>query len=160
MAVKNIKASDLVPASVLLDIAKRVRKEAARIAKQKHAPLTSERSGAKGKYDPRLIHISTPRVTQNQTSVDLSLTEVAMAFEYGSNPHPINARNKPLLVFEGTNQWAGQIISIESVKHPGFKKRPFLKPAKENTRKQNLEDIRKTSLANTRLIVSAMKRVV
>jgi hypothetical protein len=89
------------------------------------------------------------------------------AFEYGSGLHgkdkakyPITAKNKPLLVFEGTNAFAGQIIKKKSVMHPGVEKRPFLDPAKKQTRQENLDDIKKETGKNIRLIIRGMKRVI
>lgn len=166
---RTIQTSDIVPTKVLLGIAERVRTVAAKIAKDKHAPLKSERAGG-NKYSRLNIGISAPTITSRQTSVNLTLTDVAMAFEHGGKPHPIDARNAPLQfpypkgkIFAGvyTYESKGQtIIKTDHVNHPGVKARPFLEPARRKTRQKNLEDISKTSLANLRLIVTGMKRVV
>jgi hypothetical protein len=155
---KEITATDIVPVSVLNNIAKRIRTRAAAIAKSKKAALASSRR-TPNVYNPNLIGIKAPRVTKNQISIELSLDEVGMAFEKGSKAHSIRAKNKPLLKFWGTNGH-NYLVTIPEVNHPGFAKRPFLEPAKKETRQENLDDIAKASSKNIRLIVSTMKRVV
>ena len=157
--MKNISISDLVPASVLLGIAKRIRDAAAGIAKSKKVPLRTKNE----------IGIPAPKITQNQTQVNLTLSKKLSAFEWGSGEHrtrgtpskyTIRAKNYPLLVFEGTNAFEGKKIAVPTVQHPGVAPRPFLEPAKRATRKENLEDIRRTNLSNTRLIIKGMARKV
>ena len=41
------------------------------------------------------------------------------ALNFGAGPHGIDADKAPWLVFMGTNAWAGQIIKIKHVNHPG-----------------------------------------
>lgn len=154
---RTIQTSDIVPTSVLFNIAKRIRSVAAKIAKSKNVPLNNSNE----------IGIPAAIITKNQVSVNLTLSPKLMAFEHGSGIHgknkstyPIVPRNKEALSFAGTNAFAGYQIVTQHVEHPGVKARPFLEPAKRQTRQQNLEDIRKTSLANLRLIVTGMKRVV
>jgi len=167
---KRIQASDIVPTQVLFGIAERVRTAAAKIAKQKRAPLKSSRAGG-DKYSRLNIGISQPKITQGQISVNLSMSNVALAFEYGSKPHSIDPRNKRALwfpypagkIYKGVTKYVknGVMgITTKHVDHLGFDAKPFLAPAKRATRKQNLEDISKASLANLRLIIAAEKRVV
>lgn len=157
----SLNATDIVKVSVLLKIARRIRLEAARIAKAKRAPLASERD-AKNKYHANHIYIESPKITKNQIQINLSITPVAAAFEWGGEPHPISARNVPRLIFDGTNAWKGQKIWWKkTINHPGIRiRKPFLEPAKKNTRQENLEDLRKEAVGNIRLIVKGMARVV
>lgn len=157
--MKDLSISDLVPTSALLNIAKRVRAKAAEIAKSKNVPLKSANE----------IGLPAPTTTKTRTTVSLSLSPKLAAFEWGSGIHatrgargkyPITPKNKKALSFAGTNEFAGQQIVTQLVMHPGVEKRAFLEPAKRATRKQNLEDIRKTNLANTKLIIAGMARKV
>lgn len=151
--------SDLVPVSVLMTIAKRVRAKAAEIARTKGVPIRSANE----------IGIPAPKVTQSQTSVVLTLSGKLSAYEWGSGLHrtrgsaskyPITPKNGRALVFPGTHEFEGQTIITQLVMHPGIEPRPFLEPAKRATRQQNLNDIRKTNLENTRLIIRGMARKV
>lgn len=156
--MRRIQSTDIVPTQVLLNIAKRVRTVAASIANSKNVPIRSANE----------IGIRTPTITQGQVSVELTMPPKLMAFEHGSGIHskknkakyPIVPRNKESLSFAGTNEFSRWQIVTKLVMHPGVKAKPFLEPAKRKTRKQNLDDIRQTSLANLRLIISGMKRVV
>ena len=157
--MRNIQVSDLVPVQVLLGIAKRVRTVATEIAKSKNVPIKTANE----------IGIPPPKVTQKQTEINLTLSKKLSAFEWGSGEHRtrgnpakyiIRAKNYPLLVFEGTNEFVGKKIAVPSVMHPGVNPRPFLAPAKRQTRQQNLEDLRRTNLANTKLIIRGMARKV
>lgn len=156
--MKNVQAADLVPTAVLLNIAKRIRSAAKSIADSKNVPIRSANE----------IGIPAPRITKNTAEIQLTLSPKLMAFERGSGTkkkkggakYPIVPRSASALAFEGTNAFEGQYIVTKLVMHPGVSARPFLAPAKRQTRKQNLEDIRKTNLANTRLIIKSMKRVV
>ena len=49
------------------------------------------------------------------------------ALNYGDGPHGIDAREAPWLIFEGTNDWAGQIIKTKHVNHPGHTGKQWLK---------------------------------
>ena len=151
--------SDLVPVSVLTKIAQRVRAKAAEIARSKNVPIRSASE----------IGIRAPQVTQSQTSIVLTLSGKLSAYEWGSGIHrtrggaakyPITPKNGRALVFPGTNEFEGQTIITPLVMHPGVSPRPFLEPAKRATRQQNLEDIRKTNLENTRLIIKGMARKI
>ena len=157
--MKSMSVSDLVPISVLLGIAKRIRAKAAELARSKNVPLKSANE----------IGIPTPTTTSTRTTISLSLSPKLAAFEWGSGIHAtrgqrglykIEPRNKEALSFPGTNEFAGYQIVTQIVWHPGVEKRPFLEPAKRATRKQNLEDIRRTNLANTKLIIVGMARKV
>jgi hypothetical protein len=64
------------------------------------------------------------------------------------------------LVFPGTNAWEGQTIVTKVVNHPGIKARPFLEPAKRQTRQQNLSDLRAATSQNLRLIIKGMARKI
>jgi len=44
--------------------------------------------------------------------------------------------------------------------HPGVKARPFLEPAKKQTRQENLQVIRENATKNIRLIVVGMSRKI
>lgn len=164
--MKKITITDIVPLSVLYNIAKRVRTAAASIAKSKDVPRT----------DGNTIGIPVGKVTQNQAEVNLTLSEVSAAYEWGSGKYrkssargapakyPIVAKNYPTLQFHGTNGYPeknpGGIIRIESVMHPGVAARPFLKPAKEQTRQENLKELRENATKNIKLIVVGMSRKV
>lgn len=157
--MKSLNISDFVPQAVLYNIAKRVRDEAATIALSKNVPLKSKNE----------IGIPAAKVTQAQTQVNLTLSPKLMAYEFGSGTHrkkgtrakyPIQPRTARALSFMGTHKFEGQLIITRLVMHPGVDARPFLEPAKRATRQQNLADMRKTNLANTRLIISSMARKV
>jgi len=157
--MKSLTISDLVPVGVLMGIAKRVRTVAAGIAKSKNVPLKSANE----------IGIPAPKVTQAQTKIELTLSPKLMAYEFGSGIHrkrgtrakyPIRPKSARALSFAGTHEFEGQQIITQLVMHPGVDARPFLEPAKRATRQKNLEDIRRTNLANTRLIIRGMARKV
>lgn len=156
--MKTLTVSDLVPVTVLYNIAKRVRAEAAKIANSKNVPIKSANE----------IGITAAKITQSQTQINLTIPQKLAAYEWGSGIHgkkhakyPITAKNTSTLVFMGTNAWAGVLIWWrKTIQHPGVAARPFLEPAKRATRQRNLEDIRKTNLANTKLIIRGMSRKV
>jgi len=156
---KDLQVSDIVSVKTMLEVAKIVRLKAAEIAKRVKAPLQSSRKTG-NVYSPNLIGIKQPQTTKNQIVIDLTLTDVAMSFEKGGKPHQINAKNKEYLVFDGTNNFAGQMIFTKSVNHPGSPKRPFLEPAKRQTAKQRRELLEREAGRNIRTIISGMKRVV
>jgi hypothetical protein len=163
-------AQDLVPVSVLMGIAQRVRTKAAEIARSKNVPIKTANE----------IGILTPRVTQNQTEIDLTLGNALKAYEWGSGEHrkrgtpakyPITPNTARAIwfpypeskIYPGAMKYVkdGVVgITTDIVMHPGVEARPFLEPAKRQTRKENLEDIRRTNLANTRLIIKGMARKV
>jgi hypothetical protein len=80
--------------------------------------------------------------------VDRKIAPEARAFEYGSGLHArrgkkdyitIAPKNVPKLIFQGTNEWAGQTIVVPPmgggvVHHPGVEARPFLVPAVQENR--------------------------
>ena len=144
---------DIVPPSVLLKIANRIANSARQFARK---------TGSK--RVPKSIKVGRVTSTQATASIsiwlDLNIAPQAGAFEKGAKRHPINARNYPNLVFEGTNRFAGQIIRTPHVNHPGMRARPFVKPAKEKHRKQNLEEIREAVGRNMRLQIRTMSRKV
>lgn len=155
--------SDIVPQAVLTKIADRIAKSARAFAKGK----------GKGGRVARAIKIGIPKVTQNQIQINIELdagiAPEAPAFEWGSGIHAtkrvkgyviIAPKNYPTLQFEGTNKFAGQIIRTKVVAHPGIRPQPFIEKAKMNTRQRNLDDLRKASINNMRLIVKSMAKKV
>lgn len=116
--------------------------------------------GTRSTRIPKSIKVGTVQATQMTASinilVDTRIAPQAMVFEKGAKRHFIAARNAPLLVFEGTNAFAGQIIKVESVNHPGMAKRPFIQPAKESTKEKNKQDLREAVGRNMRLQVRKM----
>ena len=85
----------------------------------------------------------------NEHGQPVNVAEMARAFEYGSGLHATRGERgkyiitpkgypsgKPNLVFEGTNEWEGQIIHTPLVHHPGVKPRPFLTPAVQANRQR------------------------
>ena len=156
--MKSIQATDIVPLRVLLGIATRVVNTAMEIASAKNVPIE------KGS-----MSISTPRTTQSATIIDILMNDVFAAYEWGSGLHrtrgtpakypivPVTAKS---LVFEGTNDYAGQTIFTDKVMHPGVAARPFLEPAKRKTRAQNLDDIRRAGVENIKLQIRGMARKV
>jgi hypothetical protein len=50
-----------------------------------------------------------------------------------SGPHIIRPSTKRRLSFEGTNQYAGTIVTAKQVNHPGHGVRPWLRPALHET---------------------------
>jgi len=163
--------SDLVPTAVLLGIAQRVRQKAFDIATTKNVPIRSVGE----------IVIDPPKTTQAQTAVNLRFSNNRIsAFEWGSGIHRKRGTPSTYLIVPDKKRalWfpypEGSIypgvvkytkngvvgITTQAVQHPGVAPRPFLEPAKRQTRKQNLEDIRKTNLANTKLIIRGMGRKI
>lgn len=145
--------SEIVPQGVLVRIANRIANSARQFARQTGSTRI-----------PRAIKVG--RVSSTETTVSISITldtEIApqsAAFEHGAKPHGISARNAPFLVFEGTKMFTGQLIITPSVNHPGIKPRPFIKPAKEKNREQNLADIREAVGKNMRLVIRSMAKKV
>lgn len=166
--MRNITITDLVPVSVLLGIAKRIRAEAVAIARAKGLPGRVHDSKEEG-ITGRSIGIVEPRITTHQIELGITLNGVGAAYEWGSGlratrgaatKYPITPKNSKALVFEGTNRWKGEIIITPLVMHPGVAPRPFLEPAKRKTRQKNLQELRAANLANMRLIIRGMARKV
>lgn len=145
--------NDFVPQSVLVRIANRIANSARQFARQ----VGSRRI-------PKSIKVGRVTATQQTASItiwlDTSIAPQAAAFEHGADPHPIDARNKPNLVFEGTNQFAGQTIVTPHVDHSGMEARPFLQPAKDKHRAQNLKELREAVGRNMRLQIRGMARKI
>ena len=150
--------SEIVPVSVIMNIAKRIRTLAASIGQAKNVP----------RLDARNIGIPEPKITQHQIQINLTLSRLHSAYEWGSGIHDKNGAHfidiypvrAKALAFEGTHAYEGQTIVTQHVSHPGVAARPFLQPAKEQTRQQNLQDIRDAAHKNIRLIVVGMSRKV
>lgn len=144
---------ELVPDSVVLKIANRIANSARQFAR---------RTGSK--RVPKSIKVGTVHSTQQTSSItiwlDTDIAPQAAVFEKGAKRHPIDARNAPYLRFPGTNAFAGQGIQVEHVNHPGMAARPFLKPAKDKHRKQNLDELRDSVGRNMRLVIRGMSRKV
>jgi len=151
--MKSIQASDIVPQGVLLKIANRIAASARGFAK-----------GTGSTRIPKSIKVGNVSATKDTASItiwlDTNIAPQAVIFERGAKPHGIDARNAPLLVFEGTNAFAGQIIKTEHVNHPGMEKRPFLQPAKDKHREQNKAELRDSVGRNIRLVIRSMARKV
>jgi hypothetical protein len=145
--------SDIVPQAVLVRIANRIARSARQFARR-----------TKSSRIPRAIKVGNVSATQQTASIsiilDTNIAPQAMIFEKGAKAHPINARNVPNLIFEGTNAFAGQIIKTPHVDHPGMRARPFLQPAKDSTRERNRQDIRDAVGRNLRLVVRGMAKKV
>ena len=157
--MKSLQATDIVPLAVLYKIAQKIRKVAAEIGVSKTVP---DMSATK-------IGIPAPKITQNQIQISLTLNQLHSAYEWGSGIHrtrgtpakyPIVPVNAKRLVFEGTNAYEGKTIFTDLVMHPGVKARPFLEPAKRQTRQENLQTIRENATKNIRLIVVGMSRKI
>lgn len=178
MATRINNISDIVPFSVLKQIAERVREKAIEIAKAK-------RAGGKGwrGVNKNTVRILEPKVTQNQASVNIHLLGVAAAYEWGSGEkrkrgtpakYPIRPKKKRALAFyeneRGTWDYSRGMPKIHDPKtgkgvffgvmHPGVEAKPFLEPAKRATRKKNLEDLRSTTTKNIRLAIMGMAKKI
>ena len=144
--------NDLVPQAVLVRIADRIAKSARGFARQHSTRI------------PKAIKVS--RVTATQATatisitIDTSIAPQAMAFERGADPHQIFAKNANNLVFPGTNEYEGQTIVTPKVNHPGIKPRPFMQPAKDRHRQQNLADLREAVGKNMRLQIRSMAKKI
>lgn len=114
------------------------------------------------------IKQGTARVTKDTVTIDISTTKAGMAFEKGSglydpkSPHYIEIvpKNKPHLIFEGTNEFDGQLIVTDHVNHPGVKPRPFIQPAREKHREEMKKVIREEVGKNMRLVIRGMSRKI
>ena len=157
--MKSLQATDIVPLQVLYGIAQKIRKVASEIAQSKNVP---DMSATK-------IGIPAPKVTQGQIRINLTLNQLHSAYEWGSGIHrtrgtpakyPIVPVNVKYLVFEVTNAYEGQTIFTKKVMHPGVSARPFLEPAKQQTRQENLQTIRENASRNIRLIIVGMSRKI
>lgn len=145
--------NDLVPQGVLVKIANRIANSARQYARR-----------YKSSRIPKAIKVGTVHATEKTASItillDKNIAPHAMVFEKGAKPHGIDAKNVPNLIFEGTNQFAGQIIVTPHVNHPGIQARPFLAPAKANNREKNLADLREAVGKNMRLQIRGMSKKV
>lgn len=150
---KMTTINDLVPQSVLVRIANRIANSARGFARQ---------TGSK--RIPKAIKVGNVSATQNTASIsillDTSIAPQAAAFERGADPHGIDAVNYPDLVFMGTNEFAGKWIRVPHVNHPGIAPRPFVKPAKEKHREQNLQELRDAVGKNMRLQIRSMAKKI
>lgn len=152
------KASDLVSNGVILRAVNRIVQSARSIAAQKRAGNSSKAI--------KLSRISEAKQTISVSIIlDTKRAPEAPAFEWGSglhstkgNPHfiEINARNVPNLIFQGTNEWEGQLIRVPQVNHPGVKPRPFIKPAVEKHRAALKQAVREEVNKNLRINIKAM----
>jgi hypothetical protein len=128
----------------------------------------SARGFARSKKIGRIVGIRVDKIstTKDTVSITISTNPVGMAFEYGSGLHDpkgahyisIDAKNFPNLIFEGTHEFAGQIIKTPHVNHPGVAPRPFLKPAKERHREEIKAKLAEEAGKNIRLAIIGMKR--
>lgn len=86
----------------------------------------------------------------------------ARAFDTGSGLHGkykrkyiITPRNFPLLQFRGTNQFAGKIIRVAQVEHPGVKGTGYVKTSIEESRQSIRAEIAQNVKSNLRLYLKA-----
>lgn len=173
--MKSIGITDIVPIRVLSNIALRVRRVAAEIAKSKNVP----------DMDARKISIGRPAVTKNQVQINITLNKLHSAYEWGSGVHrkrgtpekyliqPKPGGGKKYLAFyenaRGTWDYSRGIPQrhlpdgrglFEKVMHPGVEPRPFLEPAKRQTRQENLRELRENATKNLKLIIRGMARKI
>lgn len=145
--------NDLVPQGVLIRIANRIANSARQFARQ----VGSTRI-------PRAIKVGNVTSTQSTASIsillDTSIAPQAAAFEHGAEWHPIDAKNFPNLVFIGTNEFAGKWVRVPHVEHPGIAPRPFIQPAKDKHREQNLAELRAAVGAGIRLSIRAVAKKI
>ena len=155
--MKSLQATDIVPHGVLIKIANRIANSARGFAR-----------GTGSKRIPKSIKVGNVSATQSTASItiwiDTTIAPQAMIFEKGAKPHPIDAKNAPYLVFNGTNGFPlenpGGIIQTKHVNHPGMEKRPFLQPAKDKHREQNKAELREVAGRNIRLVIRGMARKI
>lgn len=146
--------ADLVPMSTLVRLADKLVRSARGIAVSK---------GLRAKVIGGMKH-DIPKVTNNQVTINVLMSRTAMAFEKGSglhdpkNPHfiEIAPKNKPYLVFEGTNAFQGELIKTKHVNHPGVAPKPFLEPAKEKWQPEFKKAIAEEAGKNIRLVLKGM----
>lgn len=152
------KASDLVSNGVILRAANKIVQSARSIAAQKRAGKSS-----------RAIKLSTIREAKQTITVsiilDTKIAPEAPAYEWGSglhdtkgSPHYIDiyATSVPNLIFEGTNEFEGQLIRVPHVSHPGVKPKPFIKPALDKHRAALKQSVREEVNKNLRVNIRAM----
>lgn len=141
---------DIVPQAVLVRIADRIARSARGFARKYSRRI------------PKAIKVGTVKSTQETASitifVDTGVAPQALAFERGAKPHPIDARNAPNLVFWWEKK--DTLFIGPHVNHPGIKKRPYLQPAKDKHREQNLKEIREAVGRNMRLQIRSMAKKV
>lgn len=142
--------SEIVPQGVMVRIADRVARSARQFARQTGSTRI-----------PKAIKVGHVHATQQTASIsillDTDIAPQAMIFEKGATEHPIDAKNAPYLVFEGTHDHQGHLVKVEHVDHPGMKARPFIKPAKESTHERNMADLREAVGKNFRLQIRTYK---
>lgn len=186
--MKDLTVTDIVPSNVLFNIAKRVRALAVQIARSKGVPSrTREGAGVTGrtigipeaKITANQIEIG---LTLNEIGMVYEFGSGEKA-KGGGARYPIRPKRAKMLAFyenaRGTwvysdkgmpKRWIDDQNKINSEKrgrglfpgvmHPGVKPKPFLQPAKDALREQNLEDVRKAVSDNVRLIIRGMARKV
>lgn len=153
------RASDLVSNGVILRAADKIVRSARSIAAQKRAGKSA-----------KAIKLSTVREANKTISVsiilDTDIAPEAPAYEWGSglhdtkgSPHFIDiyATNVPNLIFEGTNEWEGQLIRVPHVNHPGVKAKPFIKPAVDKHRAALKQAVREEVNKNLRISIRTFK---
>jgi hypothetical protein len=142
--------SDLVPQEVMIRIANRIARSARGFARKYSTRI------------PKAIKVGNVNSTQRTASIsiliDTSIAPQAMAFEHGADPHVIYAKNKPNLVFYWENM--DTLFVGPKVNHPGIEPRPFMQPAKDAHREQNLQDLREAVGRNVRLQIRTMAKKV
>lgn len=88
----------------------------------------------------------------------------ARAFDTGSGVHatkgrrgkyPIRPFNKPFLQFMGTNDFAGQVIRVKEVKHPGVRGTRYTEKAIKDVRPEIRQELAKDVRENLRLYLRA-----
>lgn len=167
--MKNITLADLVPVKVLYDIAKKIRARAVANARALGLPSRVHDNKEEG-ITGRSIGILPAKTTLHTITIDLTLNGIGLAYEYGSGIHRTRKSSgapgtypipgNPVLVFEGTNKFAGQTIITPSVDHPGVAPRPFLKPAKDSLRPEIRREIARYVVDGFRLQIRGMARKV
>lgn len=160
--IKVTGITDLISVKTLTQAANKIANSARAFARTKRAG-----KNAAG------IKLGTAHVTKQTVTIDIIFDTKRSpwlpAYEWGSGIHAtrknagkytISAFNTPNLVFEGTNEWQGQIIQVPGVQHPGVKPRPFLEPAKRKHREEIKRMFAEEVGRNMRLVVKGMARKV
>lgn len=109
-------------------------------------------SRVEGRGDSRFITVS---INMNPATGGAPF---ARAFDIGSGIHGkfrrkyiITPKRFPLLQFRGTNQFAGKIIRVASVEHPGVKGTGYVKKSVDESRQAIRAEIAKDVKNNLRL---------
>jgi len=172
--MKSLQATDIIPLAILYKIAQHIREVATQIGVSKNVP----------QMDARRIGIPTPKVTQGQIEIYLTLNQLHSAYEWGSGIHRTRGTPAKYLIAPKEGKYLAFYENergiwdyskgmpklhmlepdgrglFESVMHPGVKARPFLEPAKKQTRQENLQIIRENATKNIRLIMVGMSRKI